>query len=104
MGVVLLLIGCIGLSCNTAGTQMRLDAEGALQDLKQVRTAEQEYHIRNGRWATLSELVDADFLDGEFSDGSKGAYIFSIGVDGSSYEVSRLRKNSDLREFFFSPA
>ena len=54
----------------------RSNEASAIASLKNILTAQNQYKIRFGSFASVSDLVTADLLDDNFSDDEKSGYRF----------------------------
>src|SRR5262249_1828121 len=78
-------IVAIGVICKPVKT--RLNENLAIATLKTIRVSQREFRQAQGRYATLSELVQAGQLSSAFSDGRNWGYRFDMKAMGDRYNV-----------------
>src|SRR5262245_26285872 len=85
LSVMLIVIVAIGVICKPVKT--RLNENLAIATLKTIREAQQNFRQAQGRYATLSELVQAGLLSSAFKEGRNWGYRFDMKVMGERYHV-----------------
>jgi len=85
--VFLICLSCVFTGC---GTEYRLDVASAVQQLKDIRTAQATYMQRNGHYGSLEDLANVGLIPPELADGENENFRFQLWVDGSTYRVTGM--------------
>jgi hypothetical protein len=100
LSAVLILIGAIVVIGKPVKT--RLNENLAIATLKTIRAAQRDFRQARGRYATLSELVQAGLLSSAFSDGKNWGYGFDMKVIGERYHVVAVPEQYSTNNYWGS--
>ena len=76
----IMLIVIVGICVPCKAVKTRLNEDLAIATLRTIRDSQREFRQSQGRYATLSELVQAGLLSSAFSDGRNWGYRFDMKV------------------------
>jgi competence protein ComGC len=91
IGLTLLIFsGCQQYSEGLVKSTNRTDETVAISALRNISTAQQTYSVsHDGDYATLSQLVDAGFLDSRYSSSKPiKQYVLTMNVNSKSYSCT----------------
>ena len=88
----LTVLALIGISAACQNLSHRLNQEGALESIKNIRAAEQTYKVTKGagKYGSLKELAEAGLVKNNLSEGHDLGYRFNIKVIGNSYMATAV--------------
>ena len=81
----LLTVAC-SFATGCSGVQSRLQEEKALQGIRAIRSAEDTFHQRHGRYGEWKELIDAGLLSPSLAEGVAFGHRFELRIKGNRYE------------------
>lgn len=104
--IVILIIAVIAAFVLPRFLESRQSANetSAIGSLRIIKGAEEMYRTRNGRYATMAELLGANLIDESFSGADRSGYTFTdvSAPTASTYEVTAEPASaSEGGRFFF---
>jgi hypothetical protein len=82
-------LGLLTVACTFAigcsGVQSRLEEEKALQVMRDIRSAEDTFHQRHGRYGEWKELTDAGLLSRSLAEGVAFGHRFELRAEEKNY-------------------